>query len=122
MVTVINFRVQENQKGEKFCVLILQGGIEMVRSKETKRFYATARRTSTPSTFDEMTCKALIGEKMPGSIGKVTCDEYDFTIPQTGEIVKLKHRWEYIPEGETAQQTSSPRNIVAQNGGAMVVH
>jgi hypothetical protein len=35
----------------------LQGGIEMVKSKETDKFYVTARKASISSTFDELTCQ-----------------------------------------------------------------
>lgn len=61
----------------------------MVKSKETGRFYATAKRASISSTFDENTCKSLIGTTFPGSIGKEECDEYEYTIPDTGEIINM---------------------------------
>jgi hypothetical protein len=68
MVRVTNYAERENSAGEKFYSLILQGkGIEMVKSKETGRFYATSKQASVTSTFDEETCKSLIGEEITGS-------------------------------------------------------
>jgi hypothetical protein len=34
---------RETEDGKEFFVLELQGGIEMVKSKETDKFYVTAR-------------------------------------------------------------------------------
>jgi hypothetical protein len=56
------------------------------------------------STFGEETCRELIGEKISGSIQKVECEPYDFTIKETGEITTLSHRWVYLKEGETIEQ------------------
>lgn len=100
MVTVIDFKERQSGDGEKFYVLILQGGIEMVKSKETGRFYATAKKASISSTFDENTCKTLIGSTFPGSIKREECSEYEYTIPDTGEIINLKHRWVYVDNVE----------------------
>jgi hypothetical protein len=36
----------------------------MVKSKETDKFYVTARKASI-SSFDELTCQALIGTELP---------------------------------------------------------
>jgi hypothetical protein len=83
--------------------LILQGGIEMVKSKETGNFYATAKRATVTSTFDEQTCKSLVGEKLPGVISKENCEAYNYTIRETGEIVELSHRWVYLPEEPAAK-------------------
>ena len=100
MVTVIDFKERQSGDGEKFYVLILQGGIEMVKSKETNRFYATAKKASISSTFDENTCKTLIGATFPGSIKREECDEYEYTIVDTGEVISLKHRWTYVDNVE----------------------
>ena len=105
MVRVTNYAERENSAGEKFYSLILQGtGIEMVKSQETGRFYATSKQASVTSTFDEETCKSLIGEEITGSIKKLETDPYEFTIPDTGEVVVLNHRWQYLPEGDTMEE------------------
>lgn len=100
MVTVIDFKERQSGDGEKFYVLILQGGVEMIRSKETNRWYATAKKASVSSTFDENTCKTLIGTTFPGSIKKEECDQYEYTIPDTGEIINMSHRWIYADDVE----------------------
>jgi hypothetical protein len=78
-------------------VLILQGGLEMVLSEETGRYYCTAKQASITSTFDEATCKSLVGTKLPGKIARIQSDPYDYTVKETGEIITLTHRWAYNP-------------------------
>lgn len=95
MVTVINYVVRQNKEGESFCSLVIQGGLEMIVSKQTGKFYATARKTSIPSTLDEATCKNLIGSKIPGTIIKVECEEYEFQTENNGEVITLNHTYEY---------------------------
>ena len=104
MVRIINYKERETEDGRTFLVLELQGGIEMVRSQNTHKFYATARKTSIPVTFDEETCKALIGQEMPGRIEKVECDPYVFTIKDTGEVIHLDYKYEYNPEEDVPKQ------------------
>lgn len=104
MVTVVDFKERVNRDGEPFYALILQGGIELVKSQETGNFYATAKRASISSTFDELTCKGLIGQQIPGSIQRVAVDPYEFTVKETGEVITLSHRWVYLKEGESVEQ------------------
>jgi hypothetical protein len=98
MVKVVDYNVRETKTGEEFIALILQGDLTMVQSKETGRFYATCKQCSITSTFDETTAKAMIGREIPGRIGKVGCEAYDFTVPEMSEVILLSHRWEYRPE------------------------
>lgn len=105
MVTVIDFKENENKEGTKFYSLVIQGGIEMVKSEQTGRYYATARKTTIPSTFNEPTCKALVGQTMSGNVMKVECEPYEFTIEGTGEVVELSHTYAYVPE-QTKKATS----------------
>ncbi|RYH75534.1 hypothetical protein EVU94_00835 [Flavobacteriaceae bacterium 144Ye] len=96
MVTVKGFKTRTNSEtGEEFNVLVLQGDVSPVKSKQTGRMYFTAKTCTVPSTFDEDTCKEIIGSTFPGKIIKVECEEYEFTIPETGEVITLEHRWEY---------------------------
>jgi hypothetical protein len=104
MVTIIDFSKRTNAEGEDFFALIVQGGIDMVASKTTGKFYATARKCSVPSTFDERTCQSLIGQQMPGTVHKVQCEPYEFVVQQTGEVITLNHHWEYSPEAETLDE------------------
>lgn len=98
MVTVINFKERNKEDGTSFFVLEIQGGLEMVRSQSTGQFYATAKKAYLPSTFDAMTCQALVGTQMPGSIEKEECEPYEYTVQSTGEIITLSHRYCYVPE------------------------
>jgi hypothetical protein len=34
---------------------------------------------------------------MPGTIERVECDPYNYTVPETGEVVTLAHTYEYVP-------------------------
>ncbi len=104
MVTVIDYVLRKNQEGEAFFSLILNGGITVLRSKKTGSYYATSQKCSIPSTFDERTCKSLIGEKIPGSIQKQPCDPYEFADKETGETIELSHRWVYLPEGASMEE------------------
>ena len=101
MLTIINFEKRQSASGKEFFSLILQGGVEMVRSAETGQYYATIKRCSVTSTLDEEACKAMVGEQLDGKIEKVQCSPYEFVIPQTGEVVELSHRWSYVPSVET---------------------
>jgi hypothetical protein len=103
MVKVIGAEARQNTLGEKFIVLILMGGMEMVKSKETGRFYATARKCSVSSTFDEETAKSFIGTRMPGAIEKVKCEPYDFVV-DGGEVLRLDYRWGYNPSPNTTEE------------------
>ncbi|QXP69370.1 hypothetical protein H0I29_12120 [Polaribacter sp. R2A056_3_33] len=112
MVRIINYKERNKEDGTSFFVLELQGGIEMVQSKETGNFYATAKKAFIPSTFDEQTCVALIGTDMPGSISKEECEPYDYVVKETGEEITLFHRWVYMPENKTiAKPVNSSNNF-----------
>jgi hypothetical protein len=97
MVKVVDYAQRKNEQGKSFFALILQGGIEMAKSEQTGRFYITAKKTSIPSTFDEVTCQSMIGEELPGKIAKVECEPYEYTIEETGEVVRLSYTYQFIP-------------------------
>lgn len=111
MVRIINYKKRETEEGKEFFVLELQGGIEMVKSKETGKFYVTARKASISSTFDELTCQALIGTELPGKVEKVTCDAYEYVINDTGEVITLTHRFEYVEEEKAASPKVEMSNL-----------
>ena len=104
MVQVVGHAIRQTKDGREFIALILQGGLHMAQSKQTGNFYATVKRCSIPSTFDEGTAKGMIGEKIPGSVQKTSCEPYDFTIKDTGEIIHLDYRWAYVPEGASVEE------------------
>lgn len=118
MLTIINFEKRQSSSGKEFFSLILQGGVEMVRSAESGQYYATIKRCSVASTLDEVACKAMLGDQIPGKIEKVSCEPYEFMIPQTGEVIELSHRWSYVPVSETTHsvaisQTTSYEDVMA---------
>ena len=98
MVRIINYKSRQKEDGTEFYVLEIQGGIEMVKSKETGNFYATAKKAYIPSTFDEEVCSALIGTEMPGSIIKEDCEPFEYVVKETGKEFTLSHRWVYVTE------------------------
>lgn len=108
MVTITGYEARKNDAGETFFVLKLQGEIEMVRSQETGKLYATARQATISSTFDEATCKRLVGTELPGAIRREETEPYEYTIPETGETITLRHTWAYDPEGDGTGITASP--------------
>lgn len=104
MLRIIDAVPRVNSEGEEFYALILQDGLQLVKSQETGRYYATAKKTSITSTFDEEVAKSMIGSEIPGSIHKVSCEPYSYTVEDTGEVLTLDFRWEYFPEGVTPEE------------------
>ncbi len=104
MVTITNYKPAINAEGDEFYMLIVQGGVESVQSKETGRFYLTAKKATVSSTFDEQTCKSLIGTKIPGAVERVKVDPYSYVIEETGEEVELSHRYEYNPVVQSMEE------------------
>jgi hypothetical protein len=109
-VQIVDFKERKNAEDEIFFALILEGDLEIVKSQESGRHYATARRASMSSTFTEQRCQQLIGKTMPGTIQKVECPEYEYTLPETGEIITLTHRYEYVPEESMEDEVFERKN------------
>ena len=104
MVTIVNYAERESKEGKKFYSLTLQGGMDMVLSEESGRYYATAKQASITSTFDEKTCQGLVGTKLPGKISRVKCDPFNYTVQETGEVISLTHRWAYSPDEASIEE------------------
>ncbi|WP_299097952.1 hypothetical protein [uncultured Winogradskyella sp.] len=100
MVKIVDFKTHQTEDGKDFCTLIVQGGVEAVKSKETNKTYLTARTASVPCTFTEATCKSLIGTDLNGGVHKVQVEPYEYTVKETGEVITLSHRYEYMDEEE----------------------
>ena len=75
--------------------MVLRVGISPVQSRKTGRMYFTTKTCAFQSTFDEETCKQIIGQQFPGKIVRIKTDPYDYAIPESGEINELEHRWEF---------------------------
>ena len=99
MVQVIGYEIRKNKVGEQFVALDLMGSLELVQSQNTGRFYATARRCSIPSTFEEEVAKLMVGSKIDGEIVRVPCDPYEYTVKRTGEVISLAYSYSYQPPG-----------------------
>jgi hypothetical protein len=98
MVTIVNYKTFEKENGENFYCLVVQGGVEAVKSQQTGKTYFTTRNATVPTTFDEQTCFDLIGTKINGIVKKVETDAYDYTVADTGEIIQLNHKYEYVSD------------------------
>lgn len=118
MVTIINFKERQREDGTEFYVLELQGGIEMIKSKLTGNFYATAKKAFIPSTFDMATCTSLIGTQMQGKIVREACETFNYIVKETGEEISLNHRWVYKAVGDIATEKAtiaSDQNVIASS-------
>lgn len=102
MARIIGFKECVSHDGNAFNALVIQGGVEVIESGSGK-LYATARKTSVATTFDEETCKSLIGTEIPGTIEKQECEPYEYTVEKTGEILVLEHRYTFVPEPKKQQ-------------------
>ncbi len=121
-VTVINAFEIENAEGDTFVSLELQGGITMIQSKSSGKFYATSKRTRIASTFDLETAKHMIGEKIPGSIEKVSCPPYEYQVPNSDEVVTLDFTYQFVSEGSkfkspvVTDQLHADAEVFSKNG------
>jgi hypothetical protein len=113
MLRITEFKTRHNEAGVEFQVLIATGGLELVKSRTTSKYYATVRKASIPTTFNEEVCKMMIGQDIPGSIVKQPCEPYSFTVEETGEEIKLDYRWGYVKETEDIQEAiTEPETVV----------
>jgi len=100
MVIVTDVIEKVNSQTEKtFVLLEISGGLEMVQSQGTGKFYATMRKCRVPSTFSVDVAKMLIGTTIPGTVVRVEVEAYEYVVPSTGEVIKLAHSYAYQPEG-----------------------
>ncbi len=104
MVTVIDALERANSQNEKFTALILSGGLELVKSEKSGRFYATVRKASIPSTLDFEHAKSLIGSKIPGTIKRVPCEPYSY-VTESGEEILLEFTYEYVEDESNVAET-----------------
>lgn len=104
MVLITGYQKREAEERE-FFLLELEGEIEIVISQKTGLPYATTRKTFMSTTFNEVTCKALVGKELPGVISKVEVDPYEYIVPGTDEVKILGHKYMYLAdEKQTTEQ------------------
>ena len=111
MVTVTSCLERQRTDGTTFAVLEISGGVELVQSQTTQRYYATLRKCTIPFTGSIETAKMMIGQKIEGDIVRVICEPYEFTNPRTGEVLKLQHSWAYQPN-----EKAEPIGITKMSG------
>ncbi len=100
MVTVTNYVERQRKDGSStFISLELTGGVELIQSSTTGKFYATVRKCNIPSTFSEDVAKTILGSQLKGNIVRVPVEPYEFVNKQTGEVMMLQHSYAYQPEG-----------------------
>lgn len=99
MVQVTNFHEVETKEGKTFISLELTGGLELIQSQKTGKFYATVRKCRVPSTFDANIAKMMVGTQMDGDIVRVETNPYEFLNRRTGELMTLQHSYAYRPSG-----------------------
>ncbi|HMH24161.1 MAG TPA: hypothetical protein VK563_20400 [Puia sp.] len=96
MIKVISANLRESPKGQ-FVTLEIMGAIELVQSQNTGRFYATAKRCFISSTFSLEIAKGLIGQQLSGTIDRMACEPYQYTLPEGGQVITLSHTYSYVP-------------------------
>jgi hypothetical protein len=99
MVTVSGYNIRTNKSGENFIALDLVGSLEIVQSQVTGNMYATVRRCSIPSTFDENIAKMMVGSQIEGDVVRVASAPYEYVNKRTGEILMLAYSYAYQPKG-----------------------
>lgn len=98
MGNVIAYQKRNAADGRSYFAIQLQSDdLEFVVSKVTGRHYATLRKCWMSTTFDEASCKMILGKKMPGIIIKEECDPYSFVMEETGEEITMNYRNVYQP-------------------------
>jgi len=95
MVTVKSYFLNQSADGKTYVCLELIGEIEILISEKTGKFYADVKKCKIPTRIDEATAKLIVGREIPGSIVKKECAAWDYTIPATGEVITIHHRYEY---------------------------
>ena len=108
MVTIKGYQKRQSKNGEDFITLELVGGVAMVQSNQSGKFYATQRRCFVSSTFTEVEAASLIGTKMPGEIVRIESESYEFTVKSTGEVLILQYSYGYVPKAEAEVIGATP--------------
>jgi hypothetical protein len=98
MVTVTACLERQKKDGTSFTVLEISGGVELVLSQNTNRYYATLRKCTIPFTGSLEVAKLMIGQKIEGEIVKVIVPPYEFINPRTGDVMRLQHSYAYRPK------------------------
>lgn len=97
MVQITNALERVKKDGTTFSVLEISGGVELVLSQTTQRYYATLRKCTIPFTGSMDVTKMMVGQKIDGEIVRTIVEPYQFINPRTGEAITLQHSYAYRP-------------------------
>ena len=117
MVRINDFHKRTSKDGREFFTLDITGEVEFVVSKTTGSVYATQFKGSITTTFDEATCRNLVGRMFPGNVERIQVEPYDYTTA-TGEVITLSHKYRYNP---VEKQPSMEEVVFAPETVASVV-
>ena len=98
MVTVTNALERVKTDSTTFAVLEISGGVELLLSQKTQRYYATLKKCIISFTGTLEVARMLIGQQIEGEIVKVIVPSYEFTNKRTGEVMTLQHSYAYRPK------------------------
>jgi hypothetical protein len=98
MVSIVGIESKVNKRTqEEFVMVILQGEIEVKKSKSTSKFYLGAKQVKLPTTLTAEQASELVGTSLAGDIEKVDCQEYEITMPGSNKKVKINHTFQFAP-------------------------
>lgn len=97
MVTVTGYVVRQRKDGTTFIALEISGGLEIQQSQTTGNFFATVKRCSIPSTFNETVAQMMVGKEIEGNVVRVETSAYEYVNKRTGEVMVLQHSYAYRP-------------------------
>jgi hypothetical protein len=103
--------------GESFVLLELSGGIELVQSQNTGKFYATSRKCRIPSTFSVDVAKLMVGQQIEGDVVRVETEPYEYINKVTGEMIVLAHSYAYRPKGSMELIGETNLEVVSEGEG-----
>jgi hypothetical protein len=109
MVQVTDYKMSTSNDGKDFILLKVEGDLEPVQSAKTGRAYFKAKSAYVASTLSEHNAQRMIGKELPGDIVRVISDPYDITTDD-GEVITLRHRYEYVMEGSLQPATPQTAN------------
>lgn len=112
MVLIKDYKKFQDGNGKEFFMLEIEGELEMVKSNQTGKFYATTRSTKIPCTFDEKTCIQFLGKSMQGKIIKIPSEPYEYTVKSTGEVIMLDYKYEYNPDASIEETVLGKSELV----------
>lgn len=104
MVRVTDYQIRKNASGEAFCVLVVTGNLEAVKSKKTNKLYFTVLKATVPASFSEAIAKTMIGQQISGTVRKVPCEPYVY-ITDSEEAIELDFQYEFCQDSDNVVET-----------------